>query len=159
MKLPPLDVEVVPIKLINNQVDDNCGPHPCHILEVRFSILWYIIPSVFYNVAFIACSYCYQATTAASSNDLWNLERLETLGDSFLKLAVSLLLYDRFPDFSEGKMTEIKGQILGNRNLFYCAKAKQLQIYMKVCSVLLWFFLLVILFLLVDFKFWNIVGS
>lgn len=73
-----------------------------------------------------------EAITAASADDFWNLERLETLGDSFLKFAVSFMLFCRFPNLSEGKLTTVKGQILGNRNLFYCARAKDLAQYLKV---------------------------
>lgn len=78
-----------------------------------------------------------QAVTAASADDIWNLERLETLGDSFLKFAVSYILYYRFPDLPEGKLTQVKGQILGNRNLFYCAKAKNLASYLKVFVIII----------------------
>src|SRR3990172_1652481 len=34
-------------------------------------------------------------------------ERLEFLGDSVLDLAVAQELYDRFPDFSEGRLTKV----------------------------------------------------
>lgn len=104
-KIPPLRDGEGTIKCLTNSSDI---PHPCHILE---------------------------AMTAASADDIWNLERLETLGDSFLKFAVSYVLFSRFPDLPEGKLTQLKGQILGNRNLFYCAKAKQLASYLKVKKV------------------------
>ncbi|KAK3907436.1 Endoribonuclease Dicer [Frankliniella fusca] len=104
-RLPPLLQGEGLIKLLNEK---NIGPHACTVLE---------------------------AITAASADDYWNLERLETLGDSFLKFAVSFMLFRRFPDFTEGKLTTIKGQILGNRNLFYCAKAKDLGQYLKVNKV------------------------
>nr|AGE12617.1 Dicer 2 [Nilaparvata lugens] len=67
-----------------------------------------------------------QVLTAASAHDIFNLERLETLGDSFLKYAVSLLLFIRFPELSEGQLTMIKGKVIGNRNLFYCGEQKGL---------------------------------
>ncbi|KAK7865819.1 hypothetical protein R5R35_001277 [Gryllus longicercus] len=59
-----------------------------------------------------------QALTCACSNDALNLERLETLGDSFLKFASSLFLFLRYPKLDEGKLTQVKGKIVGNRNLF-----------------------------------------
>lgn len=101
-KLPTLQAGEDTIMLLK---DRKYTLYPCHILE---------------------------ASTAASADDLVNLERLETLGDSFLKFAVSFMLYSRFPELSEGKLTQVKGQILGNRNLFYCAQAKQLGNFMKV---------------------------
>ncbi|XP_039289133.1 endoribonuclease Dicer [Nilaparvata lugens] len=67
-----------------------------------------------------------QVLTTASAHDIFNLERLETLGDSFLKYAVSLLLFIRFPELSEGQLTMIKGKVIGNRNLFYCGEQKGL---------------------------------
>nr|WDQ26714.1 Dicer 2 [Sogatella furcifera]WOZ50366.1 endoribonuclease Dcr 2-like protein [Sogatella furcifera] len=67
-----------------------------------------------------------QVLTAASAHDIFNFERLETLGDSFLKYAVSLILFTHFPELSEGQLTMIKGKIIGNRNLFYCGEEKEL---------------------------------
>lgn len=55
---------------------------------------------------------------------MFNLERLETLGDSFLKFIISLFLYYKFPNFSEGQLTSLKGKIIGNRNLYYCGEKK-----------------------------------
>ncbi|XP_075227307.1 endoribonuclease Dcr-2 isoform X2 [Lycorma delicatula] len=73
-----------------------------------------------------------QALTASSAHDVFNLERLETLGDSFLKYSVSLILYMSFPKLTEGQLTNIKGKIIGNRNLFYCGKKLQLGSILKV---------------------------
>ncbi|XP_011693477.1 PREDICTED: endoribonuclease Dicer-like isoform X2 [Wasmannia auropunctata] len=64
------------------------------------------------------------ALTTKLGSDLFNLERLETLGDSYLKFFVSLFLYHKFPLFSEGQLTTLKGKIIGNRNLYYCGKEK-----------------------------------
>lgn len=55
---------------------------------------------------------------------MFNLERLETLGDSYLKFIVSLFLYHKFPTFNEGQLTALKGKIIGNRNLYYCGNKK-----------------------------------
>lgn len=46
-----------------------------------------------------------QALTTSSSADGINLERLETIGDSFLKLAVTNYLYHNHPDQHEGKLS------------------------------------------------------
>ncbi|XP_067000048.2 endoribonuclease Dcr-2 [Anabrus simplex] len=73
-----------------------------------------------------------QSLTAASSADIINMERLETLGDSFLKFSVSLFLFLNYPHVNEGKLTELKGKMVGNRNLFYCARARGLNNIMKV---------------------------
>lgn len=39
-------------------------------------------------------------------------ERLEFLGDSVLELAVARTLYERFPDFSEGRMAKIRSHVV-----------------------------------------------
>jgi ribonuclease III len=39
-------------------------------------------------------------------------ERLEFLGDSVLELAVARALYDRYPDFSEGRMAKIRSHVV-----------------------------------------------
>ena len=39
-------------------------------------------------------------------------ERLEFLGDSVLELAVARTLYDRFPDFAEGRMAKVRSHVV-----------------------------------------------
>lgn len=63
--------------------------------------------------------YYLQTLIAHGGNDIVNYERLETLGDACLKYLASLILYTYLPDKDEGKLTHIKGKIVGNRNLFY----------------------------------------
>lgn len=87
-----------PIKLLNNKMCIE-GPQLCEI---------------------------YRALTTAKANDIMNLERLETLGDSFLKMIVSVYLFLRFPTFSEGELTTLKGRIVSNKNLYYLAVKKNL---------------------------------
>ncbi|KAI8421692.1 hypothetical protein MSG28_009678 [Choristoneura fumiferana] len=55
------------------------------------------------------------AITTINSHDIFNLERPETLGDSFLKFAASLYLYHKFPQLNEGQLTNIKGRLIGNK--------------------------------------------
>lgn len=64
--------------------------------------------------------------------DAFHLERLETLGDSYLKFITSLFLYTMFPKYAEGSLTMLKGKIIGNRNLYYCGAAKNIPGRMKV---------------------------
>ncbi|XP_014275311.1 endoribonuclease Dicer [Halyomorpha halys] len=73
-----------------------------------------------------------KALTASSSNDVMNYERLETLGDSFLKFLVSLILFVHFENKDEGKLSSIKGKIIGNRNLYYSGKYLSLGKILKV---------------------------
>lgn len=43
-----------------------------------------------------------------------NYERLEFLGDAVLKLAVSAMLFRKYPDYSEGQLTKIRGVIISD---------------------------------------------
>ncbi|XP_047990748.1 endoribonuclease Dicer [Leguminivora glycinivorella] len=72
------------------------------------------------------------ALTTINSHDTANLERAETLGDSFLKFAASLYLYHKFPKLNEGQLTNIKGRLIGNRNLYYAGARVKLGGRMKV---------------------------
>ena len=44
-----------------------------------------------------------QSLTQKEANDLWNLERMEFLGDSFLKIGVTRSIYDDFPQQTAGQ--------------------------------------------------------
>ncbi|XP_052740940.1 endoribonuclease Dicer isoform X2 [Bicyclus anynana] len=72
------------------------------------------------------------ALTTINSHDTFNLERAETLGDSFLKFAATLYLFHKFPALDEGQLTNIKGRLIGNRNLYYAGERAQLGGRMKV---------------------------
>ena len=53
-------------------------------------------------------------------------ERLEFLGDSVLELAVASALYERYPDFSEGRLAKIRSHVVSRQS---CAKvARQLEL-------------------------------
>ena len=67
-----------------------------------------------------------QAVTLKSANDSIDNERLETLGDSFLKLATSVFLYCDRPDAYEGRLTSARTRRIGNLNLFRLAKHKKM---------------------------------
>jgi dsRNA-specific ribonuclease len=58
--------------------------------------------------------------TTSSARDSVNSERLETLGDAFLKWSVSEFLFDKtveMPELTEGHLTSLKGQLVSNYNL------------------------------------------
>ena len=67
-----------------------------------------------------------QALTTTHSKDAFNLERLEMLGDTFLKLAVSLHLYCTYREKGEGKLTQRKIRQISNLALFRAAKKTSL---------------------------------
>lgn len=57
--------------------------------------------------------------TTSHAGDVFDMERLEVLGDAFLKFSVSLYLFKKHSDWHEGYLSTLKGQIVSNRNLFY----------------------------------------
>nr|BAX36482.1 Dicer3 [Planococcus kraunhiae] len=73
----------------------------------------------------------FQALTPAGCNDILDLERLETLGDSFLKFAVSVTVFREHITSNEGYLTTLKGKLVGNRNLFYCGDRFNLASFIK----------------------------
>lgn len=74
----------------------------------------------------------FTAFAAPSAQDSTNYERLETLGDSFLKYAVSVDLYKRLPAANEGVLTKHRSRIVSNRNLFEAALKKDLGAFLNV---------------------------
>lgn len=74
----------------------------------------------------------FQCLTSTKANEIVNLERLETLGDSFLKFITTLYLFLQYPTHGEGRLTHIKGKIIGNRNLLYCGLQKNLGGFMNI---------------------------
>ncbi|XP_051175293.1 endoribonuclease Dicer-like isoform X2 [Leptopilina boulardi] len=73
-----------------------------------------------------------KALTSKLSNDAFDFERMETLGDSFLKFAVTLFLYETYKNFNEGQLTALKGKLIGNRNLYYCGLNKKIPGHIKI---------------------------
>ncbi|XP_049960798.1 endoribonuclease Dicer-like isoform X3 [Schistocerca serialis cubense] len=67
-----------------------------------------------------------QALTAASCDDLFNSETLETLGDSFLKFAVSLFLFIHYKSHHEGTLSSIKMKVVSNWHFYNVAKEKDI---------------------------------
>jgi ribonuclease III len=49
-------------------------------------------------------------------------ERLEFLGDSVLELAVARALYDRYPDFSEGRLAKIRSHVVSRASCSVVAR-------------------------------------
>ncbi|XP_043238115.1 endoribonuclease Dcr-1-like [Amphibalanus amphitrite] len=67
-----------------------------------------------------------QALTMSNANDGINLERLETVGDSFLKFAITVHLYLTYPTIHEGKLSYLRSKQVSNLNLYQLGRAKAL---------------------------------
>ncbi|XP_044163480.1 LOW QUALITY PROTEIN: endoribonuclease Dicer-like [Acropora millepora] len=72
-----------------------------------------------------------QALTTTHSVDAFHLERLEMLGDAFLKLAVSLHLFWNYQDKDEGKLTVRKVRQISNKALYHAAVKTKLAGYQQ----------------------------
>lgn len=70
------------------------------------------------------CGLLLKALTPLSANDCVNLERLELLGDSFLKLATSVNLFCSRSSHHEGRLTMARQRRISNFNLWYLARKK-----------------------------------
>src|SRR3954470_14882215 len=62
-------------------------------------------------------------------------ERLEFLGDSVLELAVARTLYDRFPDFSEGRLAKVRSHVVSRASCAVLARELGLGERMRVEGV------------------------
>ncbi|MCR5261660.1 MAG: ribonuclease III [Candidatus Gastranaerophilales bacterium] len=63
-------------------------------------------------------------------------ERLEFLGDAVLKLVVSDILYKKFPESREGKMTNLRSILVSDDFLFNLAEDLDLKSYIKISKAL-----------------------
>ena len=72
-----------------------------------------------------------EAVTSASAGENFNLERLEMLGDSFLKMAVSIHVYWHKHYKDEGKLTKYRQRQISNKNLFNLACKRHLPKYIN----------------------------
>ena len=64
------------------------------------------------------------------SQESVNLERLEMIGDSMLKYAVSRHIFSKFQDFDEGYLTEWRSSLISNRHLYKHGKKLNLSGYL-----------------------------
>lgn len=67
-----------------------------------------------------------QTLTMSNANDFFNLERLETIGDSFLKFAITVYLYCTYPGIHEGKLSYLRSIQVSNCNLYRLGRKKGL---------------------------------
>ncbi|XP_050314512.1 endoribonuclease Dcr-1 isoform X2 [Anthonomus grandis grandis] len=65
-----------------------------------------------------------QALTMSNANDGINLERLETIGDSFLKYAITNYLYCKYDNVHEGKLSHLRSKQVSNYNLYRLGNKK-----------------------------------
>lgn len=71
-----------------------------------------------------------QALTMSNANDGINLERLETIGDSFLKYSITTYLYCTYENVNEGKLSYLRSKQVSNLNLYRLGRRKILGDFM-----------------------------
>ena len=59
-----------------------------------------------------------KALTTSNASDFFSLERLETIGDSFIKFAVTVHLFCRHKRIHEGKLSHLRSHQACNSNLY-----------------------------------------
>ncbi len=67
-----------------------------------------------------------EALTLSNAQDNVSLEKLEVMGDSVLKLIASLHLFHSFPNWDEGKMTQLRTKLISNLHLYQIGKKNEL---------------------------------
>ncbi len=77
----------------------------------------------------------FQSITRHSAAEKTDMENLEILGDCFLKLAMSMALYHRYPRDNAGKLTSKKDGQVSNENLYRLAMKKELQNYLSTHEI------------------------
>lgn len=76
-----------------------------------------------------------QAITRRSTNEVFDMENLEILGDCFLKLAMSLALYHQYPNGDSGVLTSNKDRQVSNKFLYGLATKRDLKKYIYARKV------------------------
>ncbi|KAJ3014157.1 hypothetical protein HKX48_005310 [Thoreauomyces humboldtii] len=125
-------------------VPDACSIMPYTIETHRLAIA---LPSVMHKLVFycnleqfrrslelpyVRLQTLFTAFSAPSAKEHTDYETLETLGDSFLKYAVSTDIYDRYPEADEGELSDRRARAVSNLSLYKKAKAFGLPAWVNV---------------------------
>ena len=70
--------------------------------------------------------------SSAVDNRLFSNERLEFLGDAVLAVVICQILFERFPGYLEGDLTNIKSMLVSRRSCAQVARGLNLQKFLKV---------------------------
>nr|XP_019070569.1 endoribonuclease Dicer homolog 3a isoform X1 [Solanum lycopersicum] len=120
--------------------------------DIRLDILksFYLLPSLMHRLAslmlasqlrkdisshsgdlHISSSLILEALTTLRCNESFSMERLELLGDSVLKYAVSCYLFLKYPKKHEGQLTNERSQAISNSALHKLGTNQHLQGYIR----------------------------
>ncbi|KAG6676656.1 hypothetical protein I3842_15G163400 [Carya illinoinensis] len=90
--------------------------------------------SAFPEGAEVTCHRLLEAVTTEKCQERFSLERLEILGDAFLKFAVARHLFILHGTLDEGELTRKRSHVVNNSNLYKLATRSKLQVYIRDCS-------------------------
>ncbi|XP_022929800.1 dicer-like protein 4 [Cucurbita moschata] len=90
-----------------------------------------MLTAAFPAAAEVTANRILEALTTEECKECISLERLETLGDAFLKFAVGRRLFLAHDKFNEGKLTKKRSHLVKNINLLKLATKKNLQVYIR----------------------------
>ncbi|KAJ3699720.1 hypothetical protein LUZ61_003425 [Rhynchospora tenuis] len=79
----------------------------------------------------IPCSLILEALSTLRASEDFSFERLELLGDSVLKYAVTGYVFFKYPNYHEGQLSNIRTQIICNANLHRLGIRRKIQAYIR----------------------------
>ncbi|XP_062157664.1 dicer-like protein 4 isoform X2 [Alnus glutinosa] len=132
--LPP---ELCQLKIIGFSKDIGSSisllPSIMHRLEnlLVASELKHKLSLAFPEGAEVTCYRVLEALTTTNCQECFSLERLETLGDAFLKYAVGRYLFLLHDTLDEGELTKKRSDFVDNLNLYRLAIRCKLQVYIR----------------------------
>ncbi|KAK7329981.1 hypothetical protein VNO77_24164 [Canavalia gladiata] len=91
--------------------------------------LKHVLSSSFPEAAEISALRVLEALTTEKCQERFSLERLEVLGDAFLKFVVARHFFLKHDSFHEGDLTKRRSNVVNNSNLFKLAIRRNLQVY------------------------------
>ena len=86
-------------------------------------------------------AYILEALTMARADDGFSMERLETIGDSFLKLATSIYVYGQSAarNFNEGFLSKMRSSRICNKHLFKLGSKVSITILISTISLIVFY--------------------
>lgn len=90
--------------------------------EDKFQNLAKLLDISFKNITLIKQAFIHRSYLNETKIKTFSNERLEFLGDSILSFLVSEYLYKKYPDFTEGELTNLRSSIVKTATLAQAAK-------------------------------------
>lgn len=94
--------------------------------ELLRELKWPVKHITLYEEAFTHTSFAHEAGNRRHN------ERLEFLGDAVLELVISEYLYKSFPDYPEGKLTQMRHNVVNEKTLATMARQLKLGDYIRL---------------------------